>query len=390
MTDTATDKGTNDNGDATKKTVGKSIAWSDEELLVLAKSAAQVCLDPAVGAQMSKAEMGRRIRSVIIKHELRPDDACTTRDSGDLDVRRWDGRSSDACRKMWMTVRADCTKYYSARKKVDAIELTGNPTDEDMERCYQLVYYKGSEAMSHLYDCVRNKKYFVGKHFKFVTPFKFLESNTQLIQGEGMQGEVVDGDGVMKRTERPRGNKKAKEEREHAEKGKKKTTVEEGIYDVAGCMKKIHESMEQKNVVKRAVESRRIDLESERFWWDKAEKMFGTGSSAPSEERAIAERLMRKRVLASLRMMSDSCENSAPLPLSPRDEIITGVAESPVPDTAAVSVDGTESTMDISVAGESTIYKKNAHVHKMATMAEEDVERSDTPVDDEGDAEENC
>ena len=50
-------------------------------------------------------------------------------------------------------------------------------------------------------------------------------------------------------------------------------------------------------------------MERERFIWDNAEKMFGAGSCAPVEELDMAERLMRKRVLASLQEMAGELES---------------------------------------------------------------------------------
>ena len=50
---------------------------------------------------MTKADMGRKMRAALIVSEMRPSEACTKRDSSVLDVRRWDGRSADACLKTW-------------------------------------------------------------------------------------------------------------------------------------------------------------------------------------------------------------------------------------------------------------------------------------------------
>ena len=87
--------------DGKKKSVGKSLSWLEDELLALSKSAAVVLLDPTVGSQMSKAEMGSRLRSHFIESSLRPSKAYTDKNGGELDTRRWDGRSADACRKIW-------------------------------------------------------------------------------------------------------------------------------------------------------------------------------------------------------------------------------------------------------------------------------------------------
>lgn len=75
-----------DNGDPTKKTLGKLIALNDEELLALVKSSTTVCLDPAFGASMSMADMGHHILAQFIKHEMRPEEACTKGDTSALDA----------------------------------------------------------------------------------------------------------------------------------------------------------------------------------------------------------------------------------------------------------------------------------------------------------------
>ena len=49
-----------------KKTLGKSLTWNDDEFSALAKAAGTVLIDPAVGAQMTKADMGRKMRAALI------------------------------------------------------------------------------------------------------------------------------------------------------------------------------------------------------------------------------------------------------------------------------------------------------------------------------------
>ena len=65
-------------------------------------------------------------------------------------------------------------------------------------------------------------------------------------------------------------------------------------------MKEIQKTMKDKADTRRVVELRRLAMERERFWWEKADQMFGRGSSAPAAEREVAQRLMRKRVLRNL------------------------------------------------------------------------------------------
>ena len=201
---------------------------------------------------MSKAEMGRRLRSQLIKSTLRPSKACTDKQGGELDTRRWDGRSADACRKMWDKVRQDCTKYYGAQKKVRDAKLTGNPTAEQLERCVQLLYAKGSEAMSHLYDCVRNPSYYNGKPFQMHSACTFLSQNTCLLDAE-------QDNGMEKGSDRPNGVKKARKEKEET-KEKKVATVQGELSNVAGSIEEMKNAMREKQEMRAAVERKRLDM----------------------------------------------------------------------------------------------------------------------------------
>ena len=79
---------------------------------------------------------------------------------------------------MWGQVRQECTKFYCHRKRVVAMKLTGNPTDEELDRCAQLLYSHGTQTVSHMYDCIRNPKYVMKAKFTYWEPFRFLASKT--------------------------------------------------------------------------------------------------------------------------------------------------------------------------------------------------------------------
>lgn len=64
---------------------------------------------------------------------------------------------------MWVNVCCKAKKYCKAVKMVHSTQCTGNPTEENIERCCQLVYSKGRQSKSRLFDCVNNKAYFMGK-----------------------------------------------------------------------------------------------------------------------------------------------------------------------------------------------------------------------------------
>ena len=81
------------------------------------------------------------------------------------------------------------------------------------------------------------------------------------------------------------------------------------LSNVAGSINEMKNKMREKQEMRAAVERKRLDMERERFIWEKAEKMFGPGSCAPVEEREMAERLMRKRVLASLQEMAGELDS---------------------------------------------------------------------------------
>lgn len=196
-----------------KKALGKGIFWNVAELLALSHSAATVCMAPCTGANMSKAEMGRRIRSAFIASDLRPAQACTKKNSGDYDQRRWDVRSADACNKMWARMLQECTKFHAKKKQVLGIQWTGNPMVKYVELCAQVLYSDGSAAVGHLYDVIRNEQYLIRKIFLFMNAYKFLESYTTLIQADSTDGVTNMEEVVHMTIQRPEGTKRTKKEK---------------------------------------------------------------------------------------------------------------------------------------------------------------------------------
>lgn len=76
----------------------KGLFWNKEEHMGLIRAAANACTDPSVGANMYKVQVARTIRGEFIKDFGRPEKAFKTiKEGAELDMRRWDGESDDAC-----------------------------------------------------------------------------------------------------------------------------------------------------------------------------------------------------------------------------------------------------------------------------------------------------
>ena len=161
-----------------KKTGGKGLGWNDSELLSLAQAAPQVCQDPAVGSQMTRKDMGERLRKKLVENTLRPSDACTMEGSKDhRDNRRWDGRSGDACYRKWISMRADCTTLNQIKRRIIALKMTGNFDNEDYMRMALVEFSVGKQVLGSLYDIGNNKEYSFNNKFEFQSSFSYLPAS---------------------------------------------------------------------------------------------------------------------------------------------------------------------------------------------------------------------
>ena len=88
---------------------------------------------------------------------------------------------------------------------------------------------------------------------------------------------------------------------------------------------------------------RHIRLEHERFVWDKAERLFGAGSSASPEERGIVERLMRKRILKNLESM-DCFDMEDERSKGEKESVRTACGTAETDSTTCLPIDGTAAT----------------------------------------------
>ncbi|PXF40874.1 hypothetical protein BWQ96_09419 [Gracilariopsis chorda] len=170
---------------------------------------------------MSAAQLSRRIRSTFIKDRERPAHACSFGNKGGpMDARRWDGRPAEACLKQWVKVRREATKFKDARDRVPAMELTGNPDDDVLDHCAQLIYSEGGRVVSHLYDCIRHPDYYIKKPFPFFAAYQLLSSKNTLLDAVGATKEDSEGKDereesvkVKKKNARPLGVKAAKKQK---------------------------------------------------------------------------------------------------------------------------------------------------------------------------------
>ena len=160
------------------------------------------------------------------------------------------------------------------------------------------------------------------------------------------------------------------------EKKEGKKTVQGELSNVAGSINEMKNTMREKQEMRAAAERKRLDMDRERFIWDNAEKMFGAGSCVPVEEREMAERLMRKRVLAILQEMAGELDSEIIAHAgegcggrdggSPRraPQVVSSVQ--PVQQGSAL-VEGTCST-DVKVANADSVIRKNEQVKRLAGL----------------------
>jgi hypothetical protein len=162
---------------------GRGLGWNEAECLALCHAASVVCQSPILGAEMRQAELGRRLRAEFLRDPGRPPDSGTqTGTGGDLDIRRWEGRLAGACLKQYQKIKAECCGFYAASKRIEAMELTGSPGEEQLSRCALAIYNCGSKLISHVYDIINNPNYIIGKEFPYQLCYDWLRRYTSLLE----------------------------------------------------------------------------------------------------------------------------------------------------------------------------------------------------------------
>lgn len=172
-------------------------------------------------------------------------------------------RSLEACLKTWICVWKECKSFSGQSKRVDALKLTGNPFESDLDHCVSLLYSDRICVISHLYDCIKNPNHHVKKPFMFLDQCKWLHANKQLIHGDAKNPTEEDKQGFVNKLDRPTGVKKAKKEEEEKKKGM--STTEGDVQSVAVSIDKINKTMLEKVETPKIVGLRKLNLDRERF-----------------------------------------------------------------------------------------------------------------------------
>jgi hypothetical protein len=116
-----------------KRGVGRGLAWSNEELTSLVAQAYDIGGDLVVGSGQSADKYAERIRDAFAQKA--PVDACQRNGTRcGRDSRRWQRLSPFSCLKKYKAVISVCTRLRDKIKQVDAVQLTGSPSSDDLDR----------------------------------------------------------------------------------------------------------------------------------------------------------------------------------------------------------------------------------------------------------------
>jgi hypothetical protein len=103
------------------------------ELTALVLEAYGVGGDPVIGSGQTAEKYAERIRDAFARKS--PADACTSNDTRCArDNRLWQGRHPLSCMENLKEVRSMCMRLKDKGKQVDAMQLTGGSTEEDLYR----------------------------------------------------------------------------------------------------------------------------------------------------------------------------------------------------------------------------------------------------------------
>jgi hypothetical protein len=142
--------------------------------------------DPVVGSGQTAEKYAERIRDAFARKE--PADACMKRGTRCArDNRRWQGRPPMSCLKKYKEVVSTCTKLRDKRKQVDAMELTGGPTEDELDRV-ALALFNGAVKIADrqlIYAITTTPGYYIGNDFCYQDQYEFLVTRTTVLEAGG-------------------------------------------------------------------------------------------------------------------------------------------------------------------------------------------------------------
>jgi hypothetical protein len=84
--------------------------------------------------------------------------------------------------KQYQKIKADCCGFYAASKRIEAMELTGSPSEEQLSRCTLAIYNCWPKMTSRVYDIINNPIYIIGKVFPYPLCCDWLRRYTSFLE----------------------------------------------------------------------------------------------------------------------------------------------------------------------------------------------------------------
>lgn len=114
-----------------------------------------------------KVQLALILRECFITDFDKPDKYSTTvKDGADLGMRRWHGRSSEVCLKMWDRIRRECEQFRGIYERIILLNLTGNPSEDYILRCTSLDFSECQQVMGPINYCINNPACHIRKPFR--------------------------------------------------------------------------------------------------------------------------------------------------------------------------------------------------------------------------------
>jgi hypothetical protein len=267
--------------------------------------------DPVVGSGQTAEKYAERIRDAFARKA--PADACMKRGTRCArDNRRWQGRPPMSCLKKYKEVVSTCTKLRDKRKQVDAMELTGGPTEDELDRVALALFNRAVKIGDRqlIYAITTTPGYYIGNDFCYQDQYEFLVTRTTVLEAGGtpVRGAspnsvpqaasdtgATDFGNFPSATERRLGTKAAK---------RKKRSLESSVSsqaDVASSVRDFSEFFKRSDEGNVQIQRQKLRLQEQSNRLRIYETLFLRDScTASQEERQFAESRMRSMFFASL------------------------------------------------------------------------------------------